>query len=47
MSRNVDVFLPVDGSVATHCSSSGVIPSTVNAPTMKYVKSAALAKRSR
>ena len=35
MSRAADVFLPVDGSDATHFSSSGVISSTVNAPTKK------------
>ncbi len=35
MSLNAPVRLPVDGSDATHFSSSGVISSTVNAPTKK------------
>ena len=45
MSRAAEVFFPVDGSDATHFSSSGVISASVNAPTKKYVKSAALPKR--
>ena len=38
------LFCPVDGSDATYRSSSGFTSSTLNVPTMKNVKSAALLK---
>ena len=38
---------PVDGSEPTYRASSGSASSTLNAPTMKNVKSAAFAKRAR
>ena len=45
-SRHFDVFSFFDGSDPTYCASSGSASSTLNAPTMKNVKSAAFAKRS-
>ena len=42
-----DAFRPVDGSEPTYWASSGTAVSSLKAPTMKNVKSAAFAKRSR
>jgi hypothetical protein len=47
MSRDAEVRRPVEGSEPTYRPSSGVTSSILNAPTMKNVKSAALAKRAR
>ena len=46
-SLNLEVAFPVDGSDPTYCASSGTTSSTLKAPTMKKVKSAAFANRSR
>jgi hypothetical protein len=45
MSAMADVGWPLDGSVPTYCASSATASSSLKAPAMKKVKSAALAKR--